>query len=142
MFGGTENVVGIASLGVAVKNYNYSSISSENRDYVYKKLLNEIPDCYLIGAIENRLPNNLYMCFKGIDSSSFITMMDMAGYQLSTGSACNNYTLQPPVSLVKLGVCKDDLNSCVRFSFSGNETKDKLDKLCRIISDTTELIRK
>ena len=60
LFAGTENVLGIASLGKAIELYDYSSISSKNRDYVYDYIIKEIPDSYLVGApFENRLPHNL-----------------------------------------------------------------------------------
>ena len=77
---GTENVLGIASLGKAVEEYNYSSITSFNRDYVYNYIINNISDCFLVGApIEsgNRLPHNLYMCFKGIEGESLMILLDM-----------------------------------------------------------------
>ena len=65
LFSGTENMLGIASLGKAIELYDYSSISSKNRDYVYDYIIKEIPDSYLIGApFEHRLPHNLYMCSK------------------------------------------------------------------------------
>ena len=40
--GGTENILGIASLGKAVEEYDYSSITSENRDYLYKNIRENI----------------------------------------------------------------------------------------------------
>nr|DAX13616.1 MAG TPA: cysteine sulfinate desulfinase/cysteine desulfurase [Bacteriophage sp.] len=50
LFGGTENVIGIAALGKAVENYDYSSITSNNRDYIYNYISNNIPDSYLVEA--------------------------------------------------------------------------------------------
>ena len=67
LFGGTENVIGIAALGKAIENYDYSSIISKNCDYIYDYIENNIPDSYLVGAdLKHRLPHNLYICFKGI----------------------------------------------------------------------------
>lgn len=35
LFGGTENFLGIATIGKAIENYDYKHISSKNRDYVW-----------------------------------------------------------------------------------------------------------
>lgn len=140
---GTENVLGIASLGKAVENYNYASISSKNRDYVYDYILNNIPNSYLVGAPigEHRLPHNLYMCFKGVQGESLMMLLDMNDIQVSTGSACNNYVPTPSTTLTAIGMNKDDINSCIRMTFSGNETKQELDCVCKKLKECVEQLR-
>ena len=143
IFGGTENIIGIASLGKAVEDYDYSSVSSKSRDYVYTYILKNIPDCYLVGSpIEDRLPNNLYMCFKGISGESLMTLMDMDGIQISTGSACNSGNTTPSSALISIGMNKQDINSCVRLSFSGNEFVKELDHVCKSLKNNVEKLRK
>ena len=142
-FAGTENVLGIASLGKAVENYDYSSISSNNRDYVYDYIINNIPDSYLIGApFEYRLPHNLYVCFKGVQGESLMTLLDMNGIEVSTGSACNSGNPQPSTTLTTIGMDKDDIHSCIRMTFSGNETKDDLEYICSELKECVERLRK
>ena len=142
LFGGTENVLGIASLGEAVKYINYTSISSENRDYVYNYIINNISNCYLIGSdLQYRLPHNLYMCFKGIQGESLMTLLDMNNIQVSTGSACTSGDLMPSHTLIAIGVNKEDINSCIRITFSGNESKDDLDYLCKNIKKCVKTLR-
>ena len=143
LFSGTENVLGIASLGKAVENYNYSSISSENRDYIYNYILNNIPDSYLVGTpiVGNRLPHNLYVCFKGIQGESLMILLDMNGIQCSTGSACTSGSLQPSTTLTAIGMNKEDINSCIRLSFDGNETTEELDYVCKKLKECVEQLR-
>ena len=142
LFAGTENILGIASIGKAVENYKYSSISSNNRDYVYDYIINEIPDSYLVGApLGHRLPHNLYMCFKGVQGESLMILLDMNGIQVSTGSACNSGDLQPSSTLMAIGILNDDLHSCIRLSFSGSETKNELDYVCQTIKKCVNQLR-
>ena len=142
LFAGTENVLAIASLGKAIESYDYSFISSKNRDYVYGYIINEIPDSYLVGTpFEHRLPHNLYMCFKGIQGESLMILLDMNAIQVSTGSACTSGDLQLSSTLTAIGMNKEDINSCIRMTFSGNETKEELDYVCFKLKECVERLR-
>lgn len=142
LFAGTENVLGIASLGKAIESYDYSSISSNNRDYVYDYIIDNISDSYLIGAqFEHRLPHNLYMCFKGVQGESLMILLDMNEIQVSTGSACTSGDLQPSTTLTAINMDKEDINSCIRMTFSGNETKEELDYVCSKLKECVERLR-
>ena len=142
LFAGTENVLGIASLGKAIESYDYSSISSKNRDYIYDYITKEIPDSYLVGApFEHRLPHNLYMCFKGVQGESLMILLDMNGIEISTGSACNSGNPQPSSTLTAIGMDKEDINSCIRMTFNGNETKEELDYVCTKLKECVERLR-
>lgn len=144
LVGGTENTLGIASLGKAVSDYDYASISSYSRDYVYDYIVNHIPDCYLVGApIESgkRLPHNLYMCFQGVESESLTVLLDMYGIQVSTGSACNSRSISASTTLSAIGMDKKDIYSCIRMTFSKEESKETLDYVCTILKRSVETCR-
>lgn len=143
IFGGTENVLGIASLGKAVEEYNYSSISSANRDYVYDYIVKNIPDSYLVGISiesENRLPHNLYMCFKGIEGESLMIMLDVNNIQVSTGSACNSNSLTPSTTLSAIDMDESDIHSCIRMTF-GKESQEELDYVCETLKQCVKSLR-
>lgn len=139
LFGGTENTLGICVLGEVVKNYDYSKFNTYQRDYVYDFVKRNIPGGYLVGSVEHRLVNNLYLCFKEIKGSSLMALLDIDGIQISTGSACNNYSSKPSTVLTELGICKHDLDSCIRITFSCSETQEELDYLCKKLKDNVEL---
>lgn len=143
-YAGTENVIGIASLGKAIQEYDYSSISSFNRDYVYDYIEENISDSYLVGAsIESgkRLPHNLYVCFKGVEGESLMIMLDMNDIQVSTGSACTSGDLTPSTTLSAIGMDENDIHSCIRLTFSGEETQEELDYVCRTLRQCVESLR-
>lgn len=142
--GGTPNVAAIASLGLAIKSLDYSSISSTSRDYVYDYILKNIPDSYLVGAsIEsgNRLPHNLYICLRYIEGESLMLLLDMNGIQVSTSSACTSGDLTPSTTLSAIGMDESDIHSCIRLTFSGEETKQELDYVCKTLKQCVESLR-
>lgn len=141
--GGTPNVAAIASLGTAIKSLDYSSISSANRDYVYGYIVKNIPDSYLVGAsIEsgNRLPHNLYMCFKGVEGESLMILLDVHGIQVSTGSACNANSISPSTTLSAIGINVEDIHSCIRMTF-GEETQEEINYVCKTLKQCVESLR-
>lgn len=133
---GTENVIGIASLGKALQDYDYASISPANRDYVCHDIIKNIPGSYLVGpSIEsgNRLPHNLFLCFPGVEGESLLFLLDLSGIQVSTGSACTGRDLTASAALSAIGMPAQDLHSCIRLSFSGQETQEELDYVCKTL---------
>lgn len=142
--GGTPNVVAIASLGEAIKSLDYSSISSGVRDYVYNYIINNIPNSYLVGAsIEsgNRLPHNLYMCFKGVVGESLMILLDMNGICVSVGSACSSGELSPSPTLTAIGINEQDIHSCIRLSFREELKKEELLYVCNTIKQCVKTLR-
>ena len=141
---GTENVLGIASIGKAVENYDYTSISSDNRDYVWNYIVKNIKDSYLIGSpidSGNRLPHNLFMCFKKVEGESLMILLDMNGIQVSTGSACTSGDLTPSATLSAIDMDKKDIHSCIRLTFSGEENNQELNYVCETLKQCVESLK-
>ena len=142
LFAGTENILGILSLGKAIDLMAYSK-TSHNRDFVWNKI-RDISGVYLVGAPlnGNRLINNLYICVKGVYGGDVVALMDdIYNIQISTGSACNNGSPTPSSTALTLGLSEKDANSCVRISFCGNETEEKLKWFCKSFSACISMLR-
>lgn len=143
LVGGTTNTLGVISLNKAIEELDYSSINSLGRDYVLNYVMSEIPDVRLVGApIENRLPHNLNLCFNGtIEGESLMMVLDMAGYQISVGSACNSNNLSPSTTLTAIGLSDADAHSCIRITLNGNETLQELNEFCVKLKESVEILR-
>lgn len=142
LFAGTENVLGILSLGKAMELMSYNK-TSRNRDLVWNNIKN-IGGVSLVGAPldMNRLINNLYVCIKGVRGGDIAALMDdVYKIQISTGSACNNGSSSPSPTALAIGLSEEDANSCVRISFSGNETEDELKEFCKSFSTCIKMLR-
>lgn len=142
LFAGTENVLGILSLGKAIELMDYNK-TSYNRDFVWN-IIKDVCCVDLIGLPldKNRLANNLYVCIKGVNGGDLVTLMDdLYKIQISTGSACNNGSPTPSSTALAIGLSEEDANSCVRISFSGNETEDELKEFCKSFSTCIKMLR-
>ena len=147
LFGGTENVIGIASLKKAIELYNYRNITNSLSAYLYFSLTKVLilldVECMLLGAsFDNRLPNNLYLLLKGINGKQLVSMLDrLNDVQISTGSACNNYVSQPSHTLIAIGLNDEYLDDCIRITLSGKESIDELNYLVDSIEECVQIMK-
>lgn len=142
IFAGTENVLGIASLGKAVEKYDYSALHIEpKRNYLYEQIIRRIPNCHIIGRQHHRLPCNLYMCFKGVEGESLMLLLDLNGIEVSTGSACLSGDLSPSPTLLAINMPEDEIHSCIRITLNGREGYRELDYVADKLSECVEALR-
>lgn len=144
LFGGTENVLGIASLGRAVKDFTYSESKRNNRDYVLRYMMENILDFQLIGPtnMSDRLSHNLYVSFKGVAGETLMILLDGYDIQVSTGSACNSRAADISPALAAIGVDDETARGCIRMTFSGKESKATLDYVCTTLTRCVDMLRK
>lgn len=145
IFAGTENILGIASIHKAVELLNYQEISSNDRNYVWDYIEENIPDAYIVGAKdrEKRLAHNLNILFKNCESESLQILLEQSANILtSVGSACNSNNLKPSPTLTAIGMDEMDAHSCIRLTF-GHErlSKEELDYVCENIRDSVGILR-
>ena len=82
------------------------------------------------------------MCFKGISGESLMTLLDENGIMVSTGSACNSGLPTASSTLKAIEMDENDIHSCIRLTFSGKETKEELDYVCKKIKQCVSILRK
>lgn len=142
LFAGTENVLGIASIGKAVELFDYSKTNSKNRDYILNYISSNIPKSYVVNYKMGGLPNNLFISFSGVDGEQLMTLLDEKGVQVSTGSACNSGNKSASNTLKEIRFPNHLIHSCIRMTFSGDETKEEIDYVCKTLKDCVEILRK
>ena len=142
---GTLNVPGIVGLGealeIATQLQNEESIRiGQLRDLLYKKIKEGIPEVKLNGTIENRLYNNLNLCFTDIHADAL--MMEMKDIALSSGSACSSDKPKPSHVLLALGLSREAALSSLRFGLGRLTTREEVEYVAEKTVESVKRLRK
>jgi len=129
---GTHNVSGIVGIGKAVEliKSEKSKVKSQVtklRDYLIKRVLEEIPGAYLNGSKIKRSPNNANFRFDDIEGEGLVLSLDFEGIASSTGSACSSGTLDPSHVLMALGLSHEQAHGSLRLTLGKFTTKEEID---------------
>lgn len=126
--GGTENVLGIISIGEACKHIseNFDIIKtkiSEMNSYLEQKLQNLNLTINCKNAL--RIPNTTSVTFDDYLGNQMMFRLENVGVCVSTGSACNSESSEPSYVLTSMGI-KNPQNT-IRISIDENTTKSQID---------------
>lgn len=142
---GTENVPAIVSMAAAFEesceNLEKNSAYVRGlRDRLIDEL-SKIPHSVLNGDRERRLPNNVNMCFEGIEGESLLLMLDAKGIEASSGSACTSGSLDPSHVLLALGRPHEVAHGSLRLSLSEYNTPEEIDHIIKEVPGVIEYLR-
>ncbi|MBQ8915149.1 MAG: cysteine desulfurase NifS [Clostridia bacterium] len=142
---GTENLPAIMGMAVALEDAvahlpEYTARVSAIRDRIIEEL-SKIPHSFLNGSREKRLPNNVNMCFEGIEGESLLLMLDMFGIAASSGSACTSGSLDPSHVLLAIGLPHEVAHGSLRLSFSELTTDEEADYIIEKVPGVVERLR-
>lgn len=143
--GGTENILGIISMADALEDA-IDNMEERNqhvkylRDMLLDKLL-QIPGSHLNGSPENRVVSNINIRFDNVPGSRLVSMCDLFGLCISTGSACNEGQAIPSHVLKAIGLSDEDALNSVRITIGHENTEAEIDQAANIITKLVERIR-
>lgn len=143
---GTLNVPGIVGFGKAAQMAKDSmeermALETKNRDYLIKRVLEEIPYSRLNGDKEKRLPNNANFCFRFIEGESMLILLDQKGICASSGSACTSGSLDPSHVLLAIGLPHEIAHGSLRLTLSEQTTKEDIDDTVDELKEIIERLR-
>lgn len=133
--GGTENVLGISALGVAIVDaYNNIELKEKHcgelKQHMIQKLKSYGIDFIINGENMNTVNSVLNVSFKNVESEPILIQLGMKDICCSSGSACNSGSLEPSETLQWLKVPKEYINGTLRFSFSLDNTIEEINYVC------------
>lgn len=134
---GTENVLGIASLGKAVELLkghltDATKKMEELRNHFEQSILKAMPGTAINGE-GPRICNVSNLYFPGTDGETLLISLDRAGIAASHGSACSSGSLEPSRTLLAMDLPLERVRSSIRFSLSRYTTLEEIDTAVKII---------
>ena len=114
---------------------------TEVRDYLIKRVLDEIPYTRLNGHPTKRLPNNANFSFQFIEGESLLIRLDMKGICGSSGSACTSGSLDPSHVLLAIGLPHEIAHGSLRLTLNEEITKEDIDYVVDSLKEIVAYIR-
>lgn len=127
--GGTEDLPAILGLAEAVRHLPERLEAhvplASLRDGLETEIRSWSPDFEVVGQDQERLPNTSCILFRGHSGEALQVGLDLAGFAVSTGSACHSGAVEPSHALVSLGYSEREARSALRISLlPGTEAAD------------------
>jgi cysteine desulfurase len=134
---GTHNLAGIVGMATAL------TIACEERESVVPRItmlrdrlidgVLRLPGVALTGHPTERLPNHASFIVDGVDASTLLIHLDVAGVMASSGSACKVGNAEPSEVLLALGYDERQALSGLRLTLGRETTEAEIDAAITII---------
>lgn len=153
---GTENVPGIAGIGLASELIYNDFEAKTDRLYELKcyfiSELVKLPDVFVNGIPQNALtdedmirktaPHIISASFGQIRAEVLLHTLEAKGIFVSSGSACSSNKPAVSATLQAIGLDRRLLDATLRFSMSYSTTKEDIDTTLTVLSDELPKLRK
>ncbi len=131
--GGTEATAAILGLSEAVKHLPDRLAQNADlellRDAMEAEVLSWSLDFEIVGKGQVRLPNTSSLLLRGHNGEAVHMAMDLAGFAISTGSACHSGATKPSHAIMALGYSEPEARSVIRISMLPGTAEDSVHRL-------------
>lgn len=111
------------------------------RDALLGRVLEAIPEAGLTGHVSQRLPNHASFVFRGVDGNTLLTMLDVAGFACSSGSACKTGDPEPSDVLTALGLTREWALGSLRITLGMGSTPEQVEAFLQVLPDLVQKAR-
>jgi cysteine desulfurase len=144
---GTENTASIVGLGVAAE-MALQHMEAENttvralRDRLEAGILAQVPNAFVTGDPDNRLPNTANIAFEYVEGEAILLLLNKLGIAASSGSACTSGSLEPSHVMRAMGIPYTAAHGTIRFSLSRYNTAEEIERVIVAVPPVIAQLRK
>jgi len=148
---GTLDAPGISAFAVAVHHAvtgqaDRARALTALRDSLSRGIAEALPDAVIngdtSGGPDARLPGNVHVSFPGCEGDLLLMLLDAAGIDCSTGSACSAGIPEPSHVLLAMGADTAHARSSLRFSLGESSTQADVDAVVAALPASVERARR
>jgi cysteine desulfurase len=145
---GTLDVAAVAGFAAALEVAADCQAAEERRlrelrALLIMEILAAVPDAVLHGPADpaDSLPGIANVCFPECSGEALLLLLDAAGIDCSTGSACSAGVSQPSHVLLAMSCTEAEASSSLRFSLGYTSTAADIDALADVLPDAVNRAR-
>ena len=143
--GGTENILGIASLGVMVDEISEVSLKETElkklRDYFESEIRSQLKGVSVTCEKSLRLANTSSLIIDGVDGETLLVSLDLKGFAVSTGAACSSGNPEPSPVLLAVGLTRQEAQNSLRVSLGWTTTQEHIDLFIHQLVEIVQHLR-
>jgi len=144
MRSGTLNVPGIVGFGQAAELCRLEMATESARTLTLRERLrqgiqSQVPDTFVNGSMEHRLPGNLNISFAYVEGEAML--MGLKDVAVSSGSACTSASLEPSYVLRAVGVAEEMAHTSIRFGLGRFNTEEEVDYVAKLVVGKVNKLR-
>lgn len=148
--GGTENITGIAALGIVFDSLTELSDRVKHmcalRNNLELQIQKRILGVTITAGQAKRISNTSSLVIENVDGETLLMSLDLKGFSVSTGAACSSGNPEPSPVLLAMGLKREEAQSSLRVSVGWNTTQEQIDSfvdcLVSVVAKLRELNRK
>jgi len=146
---GTENLISICGMEAAVALHSEKNQAAQAQKYqgftdTVTRILAEQEIAYhLNGNEQAKMPHILNIALPNVDNQMILMHMDLAGFAISTGSACTAGNVEPSHVLTAMyGEDSPYIRESIRISFGLGNTQEEVETFAYKLSATVKRLQK
>ncbi len=143
---GTVNVAAAVGLGEAAR-IAFEELPERRRRLAalrdrFERGVGGIADVEIHCAGSPRLPNTSHLAILGASGEALMIRLDLAGFAVSTGSACASGKVEPSAALLAMGLPVEEALSSLRVSFGPGNTAEEVDRFLEVLAREVAELRR
>lgn len=145
--GGTPSVAALVGFGAAAsavlqRRKEERSRVLRLRAKIETRLRELFPDIRFHGQAAPRVPNTVNFALPGVPGETLVIALDLAGFAVSSGSACSSGAVEPSHVILEMGHDEEEARGAVRVSLGWNSAVAEVDRFLGAFPQAVEQVRK